>query len=54
MTKLNDALGKLPTPPTKGADEACGDQQCYVVTLKVTSGDLQSRAERRRRRRRDG
>ena len=44
VTKLNDALSKLPTPPTKGADQACGDQQCYVVTLKVTSSDLQSLA----------
>ena len=40
--KLNEALAKLPTPPTKGADEACGDQQCYHVTLKVTSNDLKS------------
>jgi hypothetical protein len=44
VTKLNEALAKLPTPPTKGADVACGDQQCYDVTLKVTSGDLQSLA----------
>ena len=44
VTKLNDALGKLPTPPTKGADQACGDHPCHVVTLKVTSGDLQSLA----------
>jgi hypothetical protein len=42
VTKLNEALGKLPTPPTKGADEACGDQQCYHVTLKVTSDDLKA------------
>jgi hypothetical protein len=42
VTKLNEALSKLPTPPTKGADEACGDQQCYHVTLKVTSNDLKS------------
>ena len=42
VTKLNEALAKLPTPPTKGADEACGDQQCYHVTLKVTSDDLKS------------
>jgi hypothetical protein len=42
VTKLNEALAKLPTPPTKGADVACGDQQCYDVTLKVTSDDLKS------------
>ena len=44
IAKLNEAFGKLPTPPTKGADVACGDQQCYDVTLKVTSADLQSLA----------
>jgi hypothetical protein len=42
ITKINEALGKLPTPPTKGADEACGDQQCYHVTLKVTAADLRA------------
>jgi hypothetical protein len=34
------ALDKLPTPPTKGPDEKCGDQDCYHVTLKVTAADL--------------
>ena len=42
VTKINEALSKLPTPPTKGADEACGDQQCYHVTLKVTAADLRA------------
>jgi hypothetical protein len=42
VAKLNEALGKLPTPPTKGADEACGDQQCYHVTLKISSDDLKA------------
>jgi len=36
------ALDKLPTAPTKGANEKCGDQDCYHVTIKVTSQDLQS------------
>lgn len=40
VAKINEALDKLPTPPTKGADEACGDQQCYHVTLKITADDL--------------
>jgi hypothetical protein len=42
VTQLNDAFAKLPNPPTKAADEACGDQQCYHVTLKVTSDDLKA------------
>ena len=44
IAKLNEAFGKLPTPPTKGADEACGDQQCYHVTLKITADDLKTLA----------
>jgi hypothetical protein len=42
IKQINEALDKLPTPPTKGADEACGDQQCYHVTIKVTSDQLKS------------
>jgi hypothetical protein len=42
ITEINDALSKLPSPPTKAADEACGDQQCYHVTIKVTADDLKS------------
>jgi hypothetical protein len=34
-------LDSLVTPPTKGADEKCGDQDCYHVTLKVTAADVQ-------------
>jgi hypothetical protein len=41
VAKINEELAKLPAP-TKGADEACGDQQCYHVTLKVTSDDLKA------------
>jgi hypothetical protein len=33
-------LDKLPTPPTKAADEKCGDQDCYHIVLKVTDKDL--------------
>lgn len=36
------ALDKLPTPPTKGADEKCGDQDCYHVTMKVTAAEMKS------------
>jgi hypothetical protein len=39
---LTAALDKLPTPPTNAADEKCGDQDCYHVTLKVTAADLRS------------
>ena len=40
---LNDvkaALDKLATPPVKDADEKCGDQDCYKVTVTVTAADL--------------
>jgi hypothetical protein len=40
VDELKKGLDALPTPPTKGADEKCGDQDCYHVTLKVTSADL--------------
>ena len=35
-------LDKLPTPPTKEADEKCGDQDCYHVSLKLTAADLKT------------
>ena len=35
-------LDKLPTPPTKEADEKCGDQDCYHVSLKLTAADLKA------------
>jgi hypothetical protein len=34
-------LDKLPTPPVKQADEKCGDQDCYHVTMTVTPADMQ-------------
>lgn len=40
VTEIQAALGKLPTPPTKGADEKCGDQDCYHVTMALTAADL--------------
>ena len=42
---LNDvkaALDKLTTPPVKGADEKCGDQDCYKVTLTISAADMSS------------
>ena len=42
VADLKAALDKLPTPPTKAADEKCGDQDCYHVTTKVTAADLKS------------
>lgn len=42
VADLQAALDKLPTPPTKGADEKCGDQDCYHVTMKMTAADLKT------------
>jgi hypothetical protein len=39
---LRAQLDKLPSPPTKGANEKIGDQDCYHVTLKVTSDELKT------------
>jgi hypothetical protein len=40
IDKINEALGKLPTAPTKGADEKCGDVDCYRVTIHLGPADL--------------
>jgi hypothetical protein len=42
VAQLKAALDKLPTPPTKAADEKCGDQDCYHVTLKLSAADLKA------------
>jgi hypothetical protein len=42
VDEMKAALDKLPTPPTKGADEKCGDQDCYHVTMKVTAAEMKS------------
>jgi len=46
VTKLASELGagldKLPKPPVKAADEKCGDQDCYHVTIAMTAADLQT------------
>jgi hypothetical protein len=33
-------LDKLPNPPTKEADEKCGDQDCYHTQIKVSAADM--------------
>lgn len=42
VAELQALLDKLPVPPTKGADEKCGDQDCYHVTSKLSAADLKS------------
>jgi hypothetical protein len=40
--QAQDALNKLPTPPVKQADEKCGDQDCYHVTIHVSAADMKA------------
>ena len=42
IDEFNALLDKLPTPPTKEADEKCGDQDCYHVTLNLTAADIKT------------
>ena len=42
VDEFKTALDKLPNPPTKGADEKCGDQDCYHVTVTLTAEDLKT------------
>ena len=39
-TNTQAQLDKLPTPPVKQADEKCGDQDCYHVTIKMAAADI--------------
>jgi hypothetical protein len=41
IDEFKAGLDKLPAP-TKGADEKCGDQDCYHVTLKLTAADIKA------------
>ena len=41
VSQLNDALSKLPAP-VKQADEKCGDQDCYHVTLTLTQDAMKA------------
>ena len=40
--ELQAQLDKLPTPPVKQADERCGDQDCYHVTIHVSAADMKA------------
>ena len=40
IDEINKALAKLPTPPTKLADEKCGDVDCYHVSIHLSPEDL--------------
>ena len=40
IDKFKAALDKLPTPPTKAANEKCGDKDCYHIVLSLTDRDL--------------
>ena len=41
VDEIREALDKLPNDPVKGADEKCGDQDCYHVTITATADQLQ-------------
>jgi hypothetical protein len=43
IDEFNQLLSKLPAP-TKGANEKIGDQDCYHITMQVTSDQLKSLA----------
>jgi hypothetical protein len=40
IEEFQKALDELPNPPTKEADEKCGDQDCYHVQIKASSEDM--------------
>ncbi len=42
VADIKAALAILPTPPVKDADEKCGDQDCYHVTMKLSAADLKT------------
>jgi hypothetical protein len=42
VDEIGEALDKLPNDPVKGADEKCGDQDCYHVTISATGEQLQA------------
>jgi hypothetical protein len=41
-TDITAALDKLPSPLTKGADERCGDLDCYHVSTVVTADQMKA------------
>jgi hypothetical protein len=42
IDEFKAALDKLPSAPTLGANEKVGDQDCYHVTIKLTSDQLKA------------
>ena len=42
IAQLREQLSKPEVAPTKGDDVACGDKQCYQVSVELTSEELQS------------
>jgi hypothetical protein len=42
VDEIRKGLDQLPNDPTKGADEKCGDQTCYHVTITATGEQLQA------------
>jgi hypothetical protein len=42
IAQLREQLPKPEVAPTKGDDVACGDKQCYQVSIELTSEELQS------------
>jgi LppX_LprAFG lipoprotein len=40
IDEVKKALDQLSVPPTKRADEKCGDQDCYHVSLTLKSSDI--------------
>jgi hypothetical protein len=42
VAELQAGLAKLPSPLTKGADEKCGDADCYHVTTLVTAAQMKA------------
>ena len=40
IDKFKAALDKLPNPPTKAANEKCGDKDCYHIVLTLSDKDL--------------
>ena len=42
VAQLREQLSKPEVAPTKGDDVACGDKQCYQVTIDLTADELQS------------
>ena len=42
IAELREQLSKPEVAPTKGEDVACGDKQCYQVTIELTADELQA------------